>query len=399
MKKKSLLLAAVAAVLMSGCGKEMNTDVTDSGKTASLEIRVSGANVASTKATGTPDALTEENVITNLTVGLFKKDGTTDVISEGKVTGTLESEKVTITGTGAAQVAKFKVTGTEGERTVIVVANAPTGKFAGALNIDEFRKRALDLTQVKTNLPMSGESAADAVTLTGGTTQTANVVVSRLVARIQLESLKTDFSPVGQYSNASFTLDKVFLYNAMSSSQVGVISAAELVTSLPIHGWDGTKEVGEIKNASLLDMGINALIPAAPASAYAVPYYFYAFQNYYSAGIDNTNKVTATKLVVSGWFTPDKNAPATKFYVYYPAVINRAQVGTTINGTDKDNNAVSDMSNISNTGILRNSTYSIEATIKSIGVDSPDMFMEPAALDLTVTVAPWSLKVTQKIDF
>jgi hypothetical protein len=382
MKKKNLLLMAAAIVLMSGCGKEMNTDVTDSGQTASLEIRVSGANVASTKATGTPDALTEENVITNLTVGLFKKDGTTDVISEGKVTGTLESEKVTITGTGAAQVAKFKVTGTEGERTVIVVANAPTGKFAGALNIDEFRKRALDLTQVKTNLPMSGESAADAVTLTGGTTQTANVVVSRLVARIQLESLKTDFSTVGQYANASFTLDKVFLYNARSKSEVGVISAAELVTSLPIHGWDGTKEVGEIKNASLLDMGINALIPAAPASAYAVPYYFYAFQNYYSAGIDNTNKVTATKLVV-----------------YYPAVINRAQVGTTINGTDKDNNAVSDMSNISNTGILRNSTYSIEATIKSIGVDSPDMFMEPAALDLTVTVAPWSLKVTQKIDF
>jgi hypothetical protein len=371
MRKKSFLLAAMTAVLISSCSHDSEVPVTDGGN-ATLKLTVSGAS-AVTRATGAAlHTKDEENVITNVTVGLFDHTtGKTDVISEGSLT----DKVITINNA------------TAGDRDIIVVANAPSGKFAGALTKDEFRKRALSLTQVKTLLPMSGESAA-AVTLVGGVTKDASVEVSRLVSRIQITSLKTDFSTVGQYANASFTLDKVFLYNAMSTSQVGVISPAELVTDLPVHGWIGTNEVGEIKNASLLDMDINKPIPAAP-SVYTTPYYFYAFQNYFAAGIDNTNKETATKLVVAGWFKA--NSTSTAVYVYYPAVINRAQAGTNI--------VISDGSTVSNKGIVRNSIYSVAATIKSIGVDSPEKFMEPAGLNLTVTISDWKFTASQVIDF
>ncbi|MBP1593358.1 MAG: Major fimbrial subunit protein (FimA) [Bacteroidetes bacterium] len=376
MRKKSLLFAAIAAMLMSACSKDPDTEIP--AKNARVEIVVSGKSAASTRATGTLATL-NENTITNVTVGLFKLDGTTDNITEG-----------------ALIAGKITVTGTAGDRDIIVVANAPTGTFAGALTKDEFRQRALSLTQVKTMLPMSGESTAPS-NLVGGITKSASVEVSRLVARIQIVGLNTAFSAVGQYANASFTLDKVFLYNAMSTSQVGVVApATTLVTSDLIHGWTGPNEGTATTNIDLVDKEINTPITSA---AYTTPYYFYAFQNYFATGIDDTNKGTATKLVIAGWFTPNKNVPGTKFYVYYPAVINRSQAGTNITGADNGGNAVSDMSNISNKGIVRNNIYSIDATIKSIGVDSPEKFMEPAALELGVTVADWNLTINQKIDF
>lgn len=367
---------------MSACSKETNMDLPRSDKTASVRITVLGTKVVSTKASGTLlPTPAEENVIKNVTVGLFKTDGTTDVISEG----TLTDGHITVTGTG-------------GERQVVVVANAASGVFAGALTKAEFLARTVALTQTKSELPMSGEGTNN-VTLVAGATKAPeiDIVVSRLVARIQLESLKTDFSAVGQYANAAFTLDKVFVYNVMSKSQVGVVSSATtLVTSGLIHGWEGAGEGAATIYTSLVDKVINTVIPAVPASAYTIPYYFYVFQNYFADGIDNTNRGTATKLVIAGWFTPNKNVPNTKYYVYYPAVINRTQSGTNISGTDNTGKSVND---ISNKGVLRNSIYSVAATIKNIGVNSPADFMEPTDLDLGVTVADWALTVTQKVNF
>jgi hypothetical protein len=378
MKKRSLLFLALATLLASSCSSDLSNK--ESGDGASLKLTITGSSSVS-RANGILPTQDEENTVSGVTVGLFDHStGKTDVITEG----TLSGGAITITNA------------TAGSRDVIVVANAPTGTFAGALTIDDFRKRTLSLCQTKNNLPMSGESSS-AVTLTGGKTVTAEVGISRMAARIQLTSLKTDFSTVGQYANATFTLDKVFLYNAMSTSPVGIVSpATQLSTSGLVHGWIGggnTNEGSATTSTDLVD--ILATDQLLSSTAYTTPYYFYTFENYYSGGITDENKSTATKLVVSGWFTPDKSAPDTKYYVYYPAVINRSQTGTIINATDSKNKTV----DVSNKGIERNNIYSIDATIRSIGVDSPDKFMEPAGLTLTVTVADWNLTVSQTVDF
>lgn len=348
MRRTIFLVVVLAALTMSSCKKSGDTSV--QGITASVELRLQGL-AAATRATGAIPEETTDNVITTVTVGLFKtSDGTTDAITEGVLTA-----------------GRIAVTGTQGTRDIIVVANAPSGTFAGVKTKSDFLAKTLSLTQTKTLLPMSG--TVSSVSLVPGTPATADVSITRLVARIQLVSVKTAFDPVGLYSQATFTADKVFLYNAKSTSTP---DATPVTTNL-VHGWDGTTAT----YPSLLD----AISPAQAitSTAYTTPYYDYTFAN-------DATLATATKLVIGGLFKADGTGAGV--YVYYPAVVNRVQSGTVITGNTD-----------SHTGIKRNCIYTISATIKGIGVDSPDKFIEPANLDLGVTVSPWALTVSQDVVF
>lgn len=204
MKKNYFFIVAIAALLCS-CNNEME-QVADNGESGSLQLTIAGATTTS-RATGTNLPTTaEENVVTRVTVALFKPDGSTDAISEG----TLDASK------------KITVSGTAGARDVVVVANAPAAHFKGVTTKDAFRKTVMALTQTQSLLPMSGEATA-AITLKGGETVTGSVTITRLVARVQLTSVKTAFDANGPYANASFSLDKVFLYRVKSKSQAGIV--------------------------------------------------------------------------------------------------------------------------------------------------------------------------------
>ena len=49
--------------------------------------------------------------------------------------------------------------------------------------------------------------------------------LTRMVARVQLSSLSTDFDPAGQYPNAKFKADGIYLYKANGTSQAnGTVS-------------------------------------------------------------------------------------------------------------------------------------------------------------------------------
>ena len=91
----------------------------------------------------------------------------------------------------------------------------------------------------------------------------------------------------------------------------------------------------------------------------------------------------------------DQDGPGTAYdeeTVYYPIVINKSQSGTTIteNGETKTGR----------TGYLdRNTVYNLSAVIKGKGVSDPSQDIEPADLNLTVTVADWTLTVTQEVVF
>ena len=378
--KRLFFTCCVLTSVLCSCNNDTE-QIVDNGDKASLQLTIASA---ATRATGAnlPTAA-EENVVTRVTVALFKPDGSTDAISEG----TLDASK------------KITVSGTAGVRDVVVVANAPAAHFKGVTTKDAFRKTVMALTQTKTLLPMSGEATA-AITLKGGETVTGSVTITRLVARVQLTGVKTAFDVNGPYANASFSLDKVFLYRVMSKSQAGIVPPATApVTTDLIDGWDGTTAV--TASADLLD--VFSAAQSIGTTPYEVPYYFYAFENYFANdgttthGITNDNKTTATKLVLAGYFTPDAvNAPGTSYYVFYPAVVNRAQAYTIINA---DENGTPVVTGVSNTGIAANNIYSLKATIKSRGVDSPAEFMEPAGLELEVLIAPWKLTVTQEVDF
>ena len=374
MKTKFFLSAAVMTVaLFSSCSNETNGP--NVGQTGTLKLTVTGTPVS--RATGTLPKQTIENTVSMITVGLFDHNThVTTSITEVSDPTTLASGTITIDNVPTSTT-----------QDVVVVANTASGTFKGLSTLDAFRAKTLTLAQTASNLPMSGENVTGTA-ITASPVATANVTISRLVARVQLASVKTDFSSTGVYANASFKLDSVFVYNVNGTSAVGILSTGtQLATSNLLYGY-GMKVGSDIVPAAtgLFD----ALSPSQDitSTAYTTNYYYYTFENYYPGGITDTNKQTATKLVLAGTFYPDKGDVSKSYHVYYPVVVNRDLTGTVI-----------DNSTVKNTGIQRNNIYSITAVISGIGASSPAAFIEPASLKVNITISDWNLTVGQTVNF
>lgn len=351
MKKVFCLLSIVSVLGLGSCAQEGKLDV-ESGVPAKLELQLGVAS----KAIGAIPTENQDNGIKSVTVGVFNGDRV-DVISTN----------VPVNG-------KITVTATVGDRTFIAVANAPVGSFAGVQTKTAFLAKSLDLTQDITAMLMSSDEIP--VTLVSGTSPVQKSVdVARLASRVQVTNIQTSFSPTGQYSGASFTMDKIFMYNVKSQTTVG----STPVTSNLVHGVlaNGTES-----STYLLDK----LSPAItfPTTAYAMPSYFYVFENTVAV---NGNDDNATKLVIGGTFKANSSDPGT--YLYYPIVVNKPQTGTSI--VDKDGVASTVV------GLKHNQQYFITVNIKGIGVDSPAKFINPADMELNITVIPWSTGVFQNV--
>lgn len=354
MKKNFYLMTAFCAIILSACSADTDpAPTTEKDRTAKLEISLVGTT---TRATGTlPGDTGAENDLNTIAVGVFNSDNSTNTIAE------FTASQVTA---GTAAVNCLPATGC----TVIAVANAPTGTFAGVANKAAFIVKTVALSQtnsggvqVNTNLPMSAQQTGVDLTVAGPNTVT--LALSRLVSRISIADIKTAFDPSGQYKDATFTATGIFLYDAKSTSTVDPETP---VTTNLISGES---------NAYLM----NTLSEVISSSSYATPYWFYTFAN------DATNP---TKLVIKGNFDADGSGSTyTPEPVYYPVVINKSQTGTDITGGSGD------------ATIARNRAYKIGVTIKGKGVSTPAENIVPAVLTVTVSVLDWSLVINQNVVF
>ena len=354
MKKNFYLMTALCAIMLSACSADTDpAPTTEKDRTAKLEISLVGTT---TRATGTlPGDTGAENDLNTIAVGVFNSDNSTNTIAE------FTAPQV---AAGTAAVNCLPATGC----TVIAVANAPAGTFAGVANKAAFIAKTVALSQtnsggvqVNTNLPMSAQQTGVDLTVAGPNTVT--LALSRLVSRISIADIKTAFDPSGQYKDATFTATGIFLYDAKSTSTV---DPATPVTTNLISGES---------NAYLM----NTLSEVISSSSYTTPYWFYTFAN------DATNP---TKLVIKGNFDADGSGSTyTPEPVYYPVVINKSQTGTVITGGSGD------------ATIARNRAYKIGVTIKGKGVSTPAENIVPAVLTVTVSVQDWSLVIDQNVVF
>ena len=354
MKKNFYLMTALCAIILSACSADTDpTPTTEKDRTAKLEISLVGTT---TRATGTlPGDTGAENQLNTIAVGVFNSDNSTNTIAE------FTAPQV---AAGTAAVNCLPATGC----TVIAVANAPAGTFAGVANKAAFIAKTVALSQtnsggvqVNTNLPMSAQQTGVDLTVAGPNTVT--LALSRLVSRISIADIKTSFDASGQYKDATFTATNIFLYDAKSTSTV---DPATPVTTNLISGES---------NAYLM----NTLSEVISSSSYTTPYWFYTFAN------DATNP---TKLVIKGNFDADGSGSTyTPEPVYYPVVINKSQTGTVITGGSGD------------ATIARNRAYKIGVTIKGKGVSTPAENIVPAVLTVTVSVQDWSLVINQSVVF
>lgn len=237
---------------------------------------------------------------------------------------------------------------------------------------------------------MSGISEQP-VTLEAGKTVSASINLSRLVARISISSIRSAFSL--NYAGATFTLDRIFLCNALEASRVSPGDVTQTMPANPtwLHGSmtsqqpDGsflwTEGAGFLLNDVTPSEGI-----LITSDEYTVPYWFYAFAN--------NDAANRTKLVLSGYFDPDGSVgPKTPVYVYYPIVVNRLQTGTIITPSG----SVSQEGTGDGT-IVRNRDYRIKAVIKGDGEPTPSTEVVPSNLELTVSVDDWTLKIVQEVE-
>lgn len=359
-----VFVACLATLFFASCSKETTDPEPQPGeKTARLELTLEGTKTVNGRATGGTLPTSEGNIKT-IAIGVFNSDKTVNVIAEP-----------TVVQSGGVLAGINCMPGTV---DIIVVANAPAGTFAGVMTKDAFIAKtvALSVTQTSNvqtsdNLPMSGE--ATGVALTAGSNKAQTISLSRLVARISISSIQTAFDQNGAYKNATFKVDKVFLYNAMSTSTV--IPTTQPTGTAPIHGATAPNGAYAAGTAWLLDV----ITPVDVKTAYTTPHWFYTFAN--------DGKSAPTKFVISGQFDADGAGSDTAEAVYYPIVVNKQQTGTIITGGGGDST------------IKRNSEYKLSATIKSKGVSDPAENIDPATLTLTVEVAPWALTITQDVTF
>jgi len=382
MKNRFLFLVGIGALLaMSSCSKDEENLVVKSGEPATLKLTLKGTDV-NTRALGSPisPTQTEENKIQRIVVGLFKTDGSTDVIFEKEYTsGYTAGTPIEITGR------IVQGSGDSGSRDIIVVANAPANHFRGITTKGAFEGKELDLTQTKDLLPMTGTST---VTLQANKTVSPAVnpiPITRLVSRIDLISLTTAFEPGGQYANATFHADEIYLYNAMS--KCGVDGASSTL----IHGWlNATPPTVVTGLYDTVDLLGSLSSPINYPTTLGDFHFFYTFPNLFPTIIDepflNGQFTGYTRLVITGIFKANGTGDGER--VYYPIIINR--VGTTAELNTSTGVGI---------GVKRNTVYQVAAIIKNKGVDNPDIVINPAYLNITVTPVNWDVLLPQTVTF
>ena len=364
---------ATATLSLTACGSDENENVIQSKeKTAKLELTLVGTP-ADSRATGTLPT-TDESQINRLTVAVFTEASGNPVNALREFTG---EDIEAASGTGK----KITMLCEPGNGQMIyVVANASTGLFAGVTNLAGFKAKLMllsettkaagadDATDIQkaNNLPMLG--SATGKNFTAGTKTEANIALSRLVARVSISSIKTAFDPVGRFKDATFKVDAIYLKNANSSVN------ADKAGSVLVHGGDGSTGTKKYLYATVTGHTVNTEL--------TTPYYFYTFPN--------ASTSEPTKLIIKGTFDADgAGVVSTPIARYYPITINKKQANTTITGgagTDKGS-------------IAANTRYVLTAVIKGEGAPDDNTDIDPATLQLTITVADWVLTISQNVTF
>lgn len=402
MKKNFYLMTAFCAIILSACSGDTDpTPNTGDKKTAKIELSLTGTTTRATGATLPADDNTDEQTVFNIVIGIFNSSGGVLTIQG------IDNPAISPT----AEIISCPLTQNETGCTAVVVANVPTAKIStltATTSKDDFLKVTLGLqettasvgtTQLSNKLPMSGNvivtsDETSTFDLVAGETKTGlSVLLSRMVSRVTLTGITTNFSSTGQYANATFKFKRIFLRNALSLSKV--TPSATLGDNIDGAGtfamgggtWNTETKAWENDDDNYLFNEVGTVVDILPGTV--IPdnldyYWFYAFSN--------NSTTSPTALVIQGEFDTDGDGGKDAETVFYPVVINKSQVGTSIteNGDEVPGQTGT---------ITRNRLYNISVTIKGKGVSTPTDNIIPANLEITVSVAPWNLTVVQNVTF
>ncbi|MDR0939685.1 MAG: hypothetical protein LBN29_10135 [Mediterranea sp.] len=369
MNKLFFYTAAVFTMLFASCSQnEEVVTTTSKAKDATLSVMLVGQPLSRTA--GIPAVsgdLPGESNLNTVTMALFDS------------TGNLSSEIKTFTTdlTGTLNINVISGTG----QTLFVLANIPESYFTGLTTLAEFYGVKAKLTDILNaagefdsyKLPMMGK--VDNMTVTKGDALLVDVIMTRMVARVMLNSI--DIQVGTKRPGATFVPTRVFMYN----------SATEMLTDPTkdfLSTWSAINTGEEFTNPTGLEYLGNDYDALAPNNKF-----WYYIPSYEYDATDPDWEDRLVKLVIKGQYKA--SATDAEKTVYYMIVVNNDQYGAV---TFTGNNPFA-----GDGKIYHNTTYTINAVLKGQGSDSPGDNVTPTMLDVNLTVDGWALDITQDITF
>lgn len=430
MRTTVLLMAGIAAVgMMASCASD-NGDSPNNGKGEKATINLSFATNGSTRTSGIAttngdDPTKDEGKLNNLEIGLFD-DGGNRVSAKN---GNTESTDYSYSSTGPTQIST-----TSNATKVAVIANVPTSTTTNLGATKTYSAFGSDYPGLLANTTSTdGTSAQDGTTnkpytvnsqqITGlpmygekpitwsNTSSNVTVTLTRMVARVCLTKLVTDFTNYAD-PNATFVPTEVFMYNVKDKLTNWQTGTTDFTASETGGNDPGLCEMTDKTNTTPASVGYispltdyaylssGSAVPAGWVSSpkstdtHGVTYFncaaadasalsFYVFPN--------TNTSAPTKIIIKGIFTTG----VTSAIVYYPIIINHASSYNTITGTDGNTYPASG-SYSNDSKISANTIYNLQVTIEGRGVAEPSMPLEPSTVNATMQVTPWGT-TTQEV--
>ncbi|WP_238312007.1 hypothetical protein [Segatella paludivivens] len=385
MNKNYLLIAVLMSIgMMTSCSSSDTEGNPTVGNPAvvNLNLGIKGTRASSASALPTSsNTLTGEGTVNAFMSGLFDANSSTVTIntaSATSITTTTQARKIYVaanTVNSDADKALFaactSTTDFLGLKADLSYTTSDKGKDNSARNTVN--------SQQMTGLPMFGKDENCFASFATSNTSSVTVNLSRLVARIDLNSLKSAFASTTTYPNASFTVHEIFMYNVNDVCTYG--GTASQNAALTESGTTGKCEQTDahgIINASLTNyayLSSGALTNAGTGTGTdadpvvyltsTTPYYFYVFPH------SSTNP---TKLVIKGLFKTSSGDAGTE--LYYPIIINDAAMST---------------NSITNSDVLTaNNIYQVSVTLKGRGVTDPSQNITPATATVNFAVTGWT---------
>ncbi len=308
---------------------------------------VSLSIVPETRAFGNTHGIqSDDNLVQTLEFFIFRAEGTD--------AGVLDTYKK-LEGAELSSLSNIEIQSTTGAKLIYAVANSHNTDWTGVKTFTDFEARVSELhNEDLKNFTMTGSIE---VVLQVSTSVAFSI--SRLVARIGLTGIKTDFAGT-PYEGSELKNVKIYVTNVYANKRYS--SGANATT--PIF-YNYKKAVAQdINLCTMSGMLYDEVANNISDAGYTVPHYFYCYENMLE---NETPDKHFTRLVIQG----DLNGHT----YYYPININREGFGySAANG---------------HLGVKRNTSYSLDVTICRPGSTDPDDILEYGVLTASLNVLDW----------
>lgn len=339
------VMFALLAVVFTSC--EKNESLSTNEKLLESKLLLSIVPDSQTKATGSAHGVqADDNAVQTLEFFVFR--------AEGSDAGMLDAYKK-FTAAQLSSLSNLEITTTTGKKNIYAVANSHRDNWTGIKTITEFQQQVASLQNENVkNFTMVGNIEAELQTTTSVT-----MSISRLVSRIQVASIKTNFAGT-PYEGSTLQNVKIYLINVAGDKLYHNGVDQPTPTTLNIK----KAVAADVNNCTMTNMLYDDVATNISDAAYSTVHSFYCYENMVGA---ETASQRFTKLVIQG----ELNGHT----YYYPISVNREGFGYD--------------SSIGHSGVKRNTSYALNVTILRPGSLDPDQPVEHSALKATINVSNW----------